>query len=81
MLDKLISGINTINGYRNYFPIDKMTMTQLFELKNFEVSDHQMEDEYLIEVKKLLFVEPLERVPLFINDFPELSRWRLRIGK
>jgi hypothetical protein len=81
MLNKLISGVRTIGKVRYYFPVDKMTMVQLFEQKNFEINNYKVHDVYLIEVKKLLFNEPLERVPLYINDFPELARWRLRIGK
>lgn len=68
-------------GKRHYHPIDKDTIIQLLNFERYELDDDKLEDVYMIEIKKLLFVEPLERVPLFINDFPELSRWRLRIGK
>lgn len=33
------------------------------------------------ETKKFLFEVPLNKVPLYFNSFPELARWRLKIGK
>lgn len=33
------------------------------------------------ETKKFIFEVPLNKVPLYINSFPELVQWRLIIGK
>lgn len=30
---------------------------------------------------KLINLEPLNRVPLYLNDIPEVAAWRLKIGK
>jgi hypothetical protein len=30
---------------------------------------------------KLINIEPLNRVPLYLNDIPEVAAWRLEIGK
>lgn len=77
----MLTGTITIRGHKLHQPIDRDTIVQLFNFEIYELDEDKLEDTYLIEVKKLLFVEPLERVPLFISDFPELARWRLRIAK
>lgn len=33
------------------------------------------------DLSDLILKEPLENIPLFINVFPEIATWRLRIGK
>lgn len=30
---------------------------------------------------RLINIEPLNRVPMYINDIPEVAAWRLEIGK
>jgi hypothetical protein len=39
------------------------------------------EKENYINIRKLIYEEPLHRVPLYINTFPTIVSWRLEIGK
>jgi len=77
ILYSIVDGIGT-KGHPIGFETDE-PVEQIFE--KYRLEECKLEQIFLIEVKKFLFVEPLEKVPLFINDFPELARWRLRIGK
>lgn len=47
--------------------------------KKYDRKDHR--DVYTRHLRGFLFMTPLERVPLFINDYKIFASWRLRIGK
>lgn len=33
------------------------------------------------EIFNFIHVKPLKKMPLYINTYPELAKWRMRIGK
>jgi len=35
----------------------------------------------LKDIRKLIYEEPLYRVPLYINTYPDIASWRLELGK
>lgn len=35
----------------------------------------------MLKVRNFLIEQPLIKVPLFINEFPDFAKWRLRIAK
>jgi hypothetical protein len=35
----------------------------------------------LKDIRKLIYEEPLYRVPLYINIYPDIASWRLALGK
>ena len=41
----------------------------------------QMHALAMLKVRNFLTEQPLVKVPLFINEFPDLAKWRLMIAK
>jgi hypothetical protein len=41
----------------------------------------ESERRILRDIRKLIYEEPIYRVPLYINIYPEIASWRLELGK
>ena len=71
-------------GFVDHF-IDRHEISLVLDYPNtdwFKLGHEGLIHEYMMsETKKFLFDVSLNKVPLFINSFPELARWRLKIGK
>lgn len=47
----------------------------------YERTYKYIKEEEFKEIFDVIFLLEFSRVPLFINDMPEIAQWRLRIGK
>jgi hypothetical protein len=54
--------------------LDPFKLQNMWELKDTE-------KDMLINMRKLIYEEPLPRVPLYINTLPIIVSWRLEMGK
>lgn len=52
-----------------------------FELTPTNISVENSVKDILRDIRKLIYQEPLYRVPLYINIYPDIASWRMRIGK
>lgn len=52
-----------------------------FELTPAGISVESSVKDILKGVRKLIYEEPLYRVPLYINIYPDIASWRLELGK
>lgn len=61
---------------------DRIEYSKLISIVyNPENVDIDQLDELGNRILELIYYEPLENVPLFINVFPDIAKWRLQIGK
>lgn len=80
LIDKLHNPINLIYNRKSILFVG----VQKYEIRAVFVREYDhtsIEDLITKELRQFLFEEPFDRVPMFVNIYPEFTSWRLRIGK
>ena len=62
-------------------PMNLLVKLVLFDEAQYPQHDFSKLNRYLKEFWYLIYSVPIIRVPLFINDIPDVANWRMRIGR
>lgn len=62
-------------------PMNLLVNLVLFDETRYPPHDFIKLNRYLKEFWYLIYAVPIRRVPLFINEIPDVANWRMRIGR
>ena len=55
--------------------------TMKINTDKYQITYRYITEEEFKEIFDVIFFLEFSRIPLFLNDTPEIAQWRLRIGK